>query len=233
VRRGGEESNDYWTGGTTERYRIMNDASGDHIKLVMTWDKLGETAGLRRNQAGFGSIKTLAEKATSDQPLVINAFLYAFLCPAKNFDLFLNENVDAVADDVGSIRSKLNLLEDFERDGKALSDPDLQRLYIAARNTVARKNARDERRTLATLLFSGPSSVEQVAEDLGISENLASRMLRVLGPVAEQTEQGHFALRTDTDTLAVVLHLLRSTIGLDPIPVLRRRIEAQKTRMSS
>jgi len=210
----------------------MNDASEDHIRLVMNWDELGETAGLRRNEAGFGSIKTLAEKASSDQPLVINAFLYAFLCPAKNFDLFLNEDLDTVADDVGSIWTKLNLLEDFERDGNAISDPDLQRLYVAARNKLARKNARDEQRTLATLLFSGPSSTDQVAADLGISENLASRMFRVLGPVVEQTEQGRYALRTDTDTLAVVLHLLRSTIGLDPIPVLRRRIAAQKKRMS-
>ena len=93
---------------------------------------------------------------------------------------------------------------------------------------MARKNARDEQRTLATLLFSGPSSAEEVATDLGMTANLASRMLRVLGPVVEQTEQGRFVLRTDTDTLAVVLHLLRSTLGLDPILVLRRRISARE-----
>jgi hypothetical protein len=105
----------------------------------------------------------------------------------------------------------------------------LESIYLAARNVVARKSARDEQRTLATLIFSGPSTTEQIAEDLGISENLAGRILRVLGAVVEGQASGRFALRAGTDTLAVVLQLIRSTLGLDPIRVLRRRIEAQKS----
>lgn len=207
----------------------MNNRTKDHVSLVLDWSEPGESADLRRNTAGFSKIKELAESAGSENPLVINAFLYAFLCPAKNLDLFLAENVDAISSDVVSIETKMRALEAFERDATALPTEGLRKTYLAARNIAACKSARDEQRTLATLLFSGPSTAEQIAEDLGISENLAGRTLRVLGSVAEEQTPGRFALRTDTDTLAVVLQLLRSTLGLDPIRVLRRRIEARKS----
>ena len=74
----------------------MTDASRDDIALVLDWDGLGESAGLRRNEAGFGTVKSMAERASVDNPLVLNAFLYAFLCPAKNFDLFLTESTAAI-----------------------------------------------------------------------------------------------------------------------------------------
>ena len=205
----------------------MSDPVRHHIKLVLYWHDLGELAGLRRNTAGFDTIKSLAKNATSETPLVINAFLYAFLCPAKNFDLFLKENVDAISSDLARIEEKMRSLEDFEREAKSLRDAGLRKIYLAARPLAARKNARDELRALATLLFSGPSTAKQIAQDLGIRENLASRILRVLGSVAEERDPGAFTLRADTDTLAVVLQLLRSTLGLDPVRVLRRRIEAR------
>lgn len=103
----------------------MNEPNKDDVGLVLNWQSLGESAGPRRNTAGFGTIKTLAEQA--------------------------------------------------------------------------------------------------------ISENLAGRILRVLGPVVEEQVPGCFTLRADTDTLAVVLQLLRSTLGLDPIRVLRRRINARQS----
>ena len=211
----------------------MSKPVGDHIKLVLDWRDLGETAGLRRNTVGFSTIKRLAKDATSAEPLVINAFLYAFLCPAKNLDLFLIENLDAISDDLTSIEEKMRLLGGFERDATGLPDPGLRDLYLAARNMVARRSARDEQRTLATLLFSGPSTVEQIAHDLGIGENLAGRVLRVLGPVVEEQGTGMFVLRSDTDTLAVVLRLLRSTLGLNPVRVLRRRIIARNPEVLS
>ena len=119
-------------------------------------------------------------------------------------------------------------LADFERDATRLRETGLRTIYLAARNVATRKSARDEQRALATLLFSGPSTAEQLAEDLGISKNLAERILRVLGAVIEERASGRFALRADTDTLAVVLQLLRGTLGLDPIRVLRRRIRSSE-----
>ena len=205
----------------------MNVPDKDDVSLVLGWHDLGESADLRRNTAGLGTIKSLAEQANSEKPLVINAFLYAFLCPAKNFDLFLNENIDEISSGVASIEKKMNSLADFEREATGLREASLRDVYLASRNVAARKSARDEQRTLATLLFSGPSTTEQIAEDLGISENLAGRVLRVLGSVVEE-QAGRFTLRADLDTLAVVLQLLRSTLGLDPIRILRRRIEARK-----
>jgi hypothetical protein len=207
----------------------MNKASRYDVQLVLDWNDLGASASLRRNTAGFATIKSLAAQTNSGRPLVINAFLYAFLCPAKNFDLFLKENIDAISGTIVRIEQKMNLLTEFERRGLGLREPGLRNTYLAARNIVARKNARDEQRTLATLLFSGPSAVNQIAQDLGVSENLAERILRVLDPVTEEPAPGRFRLRADTDTLAVVLQLLRSTLGLDPIRVLMRRIEARKS----
>lgn len=74
----------------------------------------------------------------------------------------------------------------------------------------------------------GSVGIKTLAEQ-AISENLAGRILRVLGPVVEEQVPGCFTLRADTDTLAVVLQLLRSTLGLDPIRVLRRRINARQS----
>ena len=207
----------------------MSELAACHVELVLHWRHLDGSAGLRRNSTGFRDVKTLAEQATRERPLAINAFLYAFLCSAKNLDLFLKENVEAIARELAGIEEKMKVLESFEREARPLPDPGLLKIYLSARNWVARKAARDERRTLATLLFSGPSTAEQIARDLGISEDLASRNLRVLATLVEEQEPGVFALHSDADTLAVVLQLLRSTLGLDPIRVLRRRIEDRKS----
>lgn len=199
-----------------------------HIKLVLGWDDLGATAGLRRNQAGFSKIKEFAETATEADPLVINAFLYAFLCPAKNFDLFLREDLEAISGDVRQISRKMAQLTEFEREARALMGSPLRELYLALRNVVARHSARDERRTLATLLFSGPSSVDEIAMDLGISCNLAGRAVRTLAAVLVDPGAKKLALKPDTDSLAVILHLLRGTIGSDPLAVLERRLAATR-----
>ncbi|MGI9511221.1 MAG: hypothetical protein ACR2QJ_17925 [Geminicoccaceae bacterium] len=204
----------------------MADTPNDDVNLVLGWDGLGASAGLRRNDTGFGTVKSMAEEANADNPLLLNAFLYAFLCPAKNFDLFLSENTGAIAGDIKAISAKMDLLSDFERDARNWPPTSLREGYLALRKVIARGTARDERRTLATLLFSGPSTSAQVAEDLGINTGLAERILRALAPVVERHDDEAYALRTDTDTLAAVLHLLGSTIGVDPLSILKRRIAA-------
>lgn len=203
----------------------MAKADGE-IELTLGWTNLGDAAHLRRNEVGLEGLKTLAVNAGADQPFKLNAFLYAFLCPAKNLDLFLTENTDAIASGVGEISDKMKVLDGFERDAMTQPDEALVSRYLALRRVIARTSARDEQRTLAALLFSGPGTAQQVADDLGISENLAARMLRALGPVLQETD-GRFLICNDTDSLAVVLYLLRSTLGVDPITVLRRRVGAQ------
>lgn len=207
----------------------MGDASRDDITLVLGWEGLGESAGLRRNEVGFETVKAMAEKASPENPLVMNAFLYAFLCAAKNFDLFLTANTDTIASDTKAISAKMDSLADFERDARNWPPASLRDRYLALRKVLARGTARDERRTLAALLFSGPSTSVQVAEDLGMSTGLAERILRALAPLLERHNDDAYALRTDTDSLAVVLHLLGSTLGVDPLGVLQREIATHRT----
>ena len=152
-----------------------------HVELVMDWHGLTETAALRRTTTGFSTIKELVAKADGDQPIKINAFLYASLCSAKNFDLFLKDDVDAISDDLDDIDRKMGLLENFEREAIPTGSPKLKETYLAVRPLAIRRSARDEQRTLAILLFNGPSTTEQIASELGISSNLAERAGRSLG----------------------------------------------------
>lgn len=200
----------------------MSDPGKDPVTLVLGWQDLGATEGLRRNDVGFNQIKELAAKATSNEPLVMNAFLYAFVCPAKNFDLFLHVNAELIEKPVQTIGDNLAALLAFERDGKRAGADSLFETYLRLRSVVSRRSARDERRTLATLLFSGPSTAEQVSDDLGINRNLVERIFLALEPVIERVDGETARLRTDTDTLAAVLFLLRSSLGVDPMMVLKR-----------
>ncbi len=204
----------------------MNSAGKHHVSLVLDWENPGGTTALRRNTTGFAQIKELAENADTENPLKLNAFLYSFLCSAKNLDLFLQENTTEITNDVEQIATKMTALEELERNGVTPNDPLLLQTYIEVRNVAARRCARDEQRSLATLLFSGPSTGLQVAEDLGISENLAIRTLRTLSPVVEQSkvDTDLFCLRSDANSLAITLYLLRYTLGIDPIRVLQARI---------
>lgn len=202
----------------------------DTVALALGWDALGETAGYRRNSVGFGQLKEDARAAAeSGTALRVNAFLYAFLCPAKNFDLFLQENFDAVAGQVDRIQEAMLALQHFERTGDDGLDSHLRSTYLALRRVVARRSARDERRTLATLLFSGPSTPEQISQDLGITVNLVERTLLALALVVDVSEDGTHVLNSEPESLAVVLQLLQSTLGFDPIRVLKRRIEARES----
>ena len=205
----------------------MTDEPETTVKLVLDWTGSGESAGLRRNETGFGQVKQLAQKASKEKPLVLNAFLYAFLCPAKNFDLFLREDIGDIANDIEDIDKKMGELADFEREAFDKPEEDLLKSYLALRKVISRRTARDERRALSVLLFSGPSTSMQIAEDLGIGNNLAERVLQAITPPISHSN-GQWALPTDTDTLAATLHLLRSTIGIDPVDVLKRRIAANK-----
>jgi hypothetical protein len=198
----------------------------EDVALVLSWEDLGDAASLRRNTTGFDKVKELAVKASPDAPLKLNAFLYAFLCPAKNFDLFLTEDTGTIREGVSEIAEKMDLLSRFEREAKETVPEWLLSTYLALRNVVARRTARDERRILAALLFSGTSTAEEIAADLGISGNGVERVLRSLEPVLRHPDEHRVALRADTDNLAVVLQLLRSTLGVDPLAVLQRRIAA-------
>ena len=201
----------------------MTDAEPYDISLVMDWSAPGSGKAFRRNTSGFSTIKDYVAKVRDGRPLEINAFLCAFLMKAKNLDLFLRVNNESIKDHLKQISTKMAALENLEREGIVPSDDLLFNTYMSIRAIAARPSARDEQRTLATLLFSGPSTPEQIEADLGIDKNLAERVLRTLSPLVVQTEEDSncFVLRSDANSLAVALYLLQYTLGVNPLRVLQ------------
>ena len=182
----------------------------------------------RRRTKHFQKIKkfvsNLFELSCSDQgpfdiKCKINLFAYAFLKGAKNFDLFL-----PVSEDNNGFKDKLRLwenqladLENFERQGIPFpSDSPLRsEQYLALRRIIARPSATDERRTLATLLVSGPSSIEEISIDLELNYTLGQRTVGVFHDQAilERDSKGIYVITEDA--LPLVVFVLRETIGLD------------------
>ncbi len=189
------------------------------VRLVWDWP-----GSIRRNEIGFGQIKQMVLSSNDTTPCQLNLFLYSFLCPAKNLDLLLTEALTvADAEKFESIQKNLNIIEHFERSGIVKRNQEMVcKKWLEIRKVAARANARDEQRTLATLLFSGPSTTDEVAKDLGISVNLAQRIMRAVQSVltTAMPEDGRYQLDTDTDSLSATLYLLKCTLGLDPTAVL-------------
>lgn len=189
------------------------------VKLTLYWNGDFPAGEARRNAIGFGKIKEAFTEHNDSQPVQINAFLFAFLASAKNLDLFLSEiDSSEVEQDLQTLSEKLGVLEKFERDGIPPDDRQLKDLYLQSRKIAERPNARDEQRTLAALLYSGPSSAEQIQQDLGINSSLAVRVLRALYPIvlpfgAEKT----YGIAENLNALAVALYLLRYCLGIDPV----------------
>ncbi len=193
----------------------------------------GDDQLFRRRTRGFKDIKVFAGKLNQvlakhgdlgDVHLEIDAFAYAFLKGAKNFDFFLPETPaksGPYRDVLSEWNAQIEALETFERDGIASPSIDTK-AYLALRRIVARKSARDELRALASLLMSGPSTQEEVGKDLGLAYGLAERILPTLQEieVLEFREDGRYAVRKEA--LPRVVFCLREVMGLDLLPVLER-----------
>ncbi len=194
------------------------------IQLVWDWP-----IKVRRNEIGFAQIKQRLLSRNNSIPYQLNFFLYAFLCPAKNLDLFLTVTLTTESlKKYDSIREKLNAIEKFERTGIVDSrQENVTSKWLEIRNVAARTTARDEQRTLATLLFSGPSTAEEIATDLGISVNLVKRVLQSIQSVLKTLKPGdeYCQLDTESDSLSATLYLLRSTLGLDPVAILKPMVD--------
>ena len=186
----------------------------------------------RRRTGGFSGIKnfvaTLNEILMSHKDLgevqcEIDVFAYAFLISAKNFDFFLPE----IKNQKGPFREiyprwkrEMSDLEYFERNGRPSIITDTS-AYLALRRIISRKSARDERRTLAPLLVSGPSTRQEITKDLGLPYSLAERILptfREIGILDKRKEK--YVIKKDA--LPRVIFCLREVMGLDLLPVLDR-----------
>ena len=147
----------------------------------------------------------------------IDVFAYCFLKQAKNFDLLLpfdrkqNEEFWQKYQKWSEIIIKL---EKFERLGQNCPEK-LAKQYLALRKVVSRPSVRDEIKTLATLLVSGPSTLEQVSEDLGLRYTLGQRTISVFENISVVKIRAGGIYVIATEALPVVVFCLRETCGLD------------------
>ncbi|WP_019503175.1 hypothetical protein [Pleurocapsa sp. PCC 7319] len=176
----------------------------------------------RKSTQGFQPIKQFVGALTSlevkkNLSCHINVFAYSFLKQAKNFDLLLpfdreqNQEFWQIYREWSELSIKL---EKFECYGQNCSKK-LAKQYLALRKIVSRSSARDEIKTLAALLISGPSTLKQVSEDLGLSYTLGQRTVSVFEniSVVETRPGGIYAIATEA--LPVVIFCLRETCGID------------------
>ncbi|WP_353572572.1 hypothetical protein [Candidatus Albibeggiatoa sp. nov. BB20] len=187
----------------------------------------------RRRPDQFGAIKKFvrnSEKAIDESLgtvyFEIDAFSYAFLKGAKNFDIIIPET-DKIEGSYRKIRKSLlaemSQLEEFEREGYKPRDKNVMEKYLVLREVIASQAARDERRALATLLVSGPSTSEQIANDLGMPYGLSDLVLPLyekIGIASRREEFGETVFAITEEALARVLFCLRETMGVDFIDVL-------------
>lgn len=195
------------------------------VCLTLDWPN-----SLRRNETGFSTIKNLVATQPCEHPYRINAFLYASLCTGKNLDLFLEEDLSEIKPALAQIADGMEKIEELEREGAVNISTSLRDQWLAIRKIAARANVRDELRVLSTLLFSGPSQIEEIATDLGISANLVERILQAIEPVLASpvSSVSTHGLSTDTNSLTVVIYLLKTTLGIDPAGILQRRLSIKK-----
>jgi hypothetical protein len=198
--------------------------SADKTPMISGLDAL-----FRRRTGGFaplkqflGALSLLLPQSDYPQPLTcqIDAFAWSFLKGAKNLDLLLpaTRQSDAMRAEHQRWLKEIRALERFERLGIPL--PEHAAIsgdtYLALRAIVTRPSARDERRALASLLVSGPSTIAEITHDLGLNYSLGERSLAIFEtkPLALlQRRDECFALRAET--LPLVLFGLRETMGLD------------------
>lgn len=198
----------------------------------------------RRSSDGFNKIKLFIAALTElpieknmAGPLVceFDIFSYSFLSHSKNIDLIvpLLPSDDSRHGQFSKILSKwhtdLNSLEYFERKGTDLpSNCHFNTVdYLNLRKIITRASGRDELRTLATLLISGPSNPKQLKEELGLSDQLVSRMLHTLKKIdiiqrTNKTDGNEFEntnfFQIKKSKLALVIFCLRERLGLDILP---------------
>lgn len=187
----------------------------------------------RRRTEDFSAIKKFVRASetiidASLQPIFyeMDVFSYAFLKGAKNLDAILRETskvMNPFREILPQWQAEIKSLEDFEREGIMPKTSTVADKYLELRRIIAPGSARDERRTLATLLISGPSTAEEIAKDLGMSYGLSERMLPLfeqINIVQGRDEQGTYRYVLTTEALPRVLFCVRETVGIDFVEIL-------------
>lgn len=153
----------------------------------------------------------------------IDIFAFAFLKFAKNYDFFMQPqpgSLGALQSVVAEWQESVQALEDYERLGRDLEGAYAvhKEIYMQLRSVVARSAARDEQRTLAVLLASGPATLEDISKDLGLHYSLNQRVVKTLretGALDTRKIDGESYYLINKAALAVVLFLTREIVGID------------------
>ena len=190
----------------------------------------------RRSISGFGPLQKMVSTLLDVDMEIrcqIDAFAFAFLSGAKNYDTLLHvdhSSKQILQKQCAQWRDAVAALTEFERLGKekpskwSLSSSDwshLKATYLALRSIVGRDSARDERRTLVVLLITGPASSDQIREDLRLNYSLSRRVMSALvdtGALSYRRESSEYLL--DLKAISVVLFLVRELMGLDMLEML-------------
>lgn len=183
----------------------------------------------RRGEAGVDPIKRFVHALLNSNTEAtlgchIDFFAYVFLKGAKNFDFFF----PALKEDSGEameplfgkagIHELMEALQDFELTGVGTLDGDTRRTYLEARPLAQRESARDEWRSLAVLLYSGPSTLDSISKDLGLGYTLSDRLLVPFRNCGLLRRDGEiYCLETMPSKMAVTLAMLRAVLGLNPL----------------
>ncbi len=208
----------------TYEQALLEQLKNQNIQRVNKLEQL-----LRRRRDGFSSIKrftgALLDINKDELPMFkgcsIDIFAFAFLKYAKNYDLFMEyKNQRDLQETVKLWQGEVKALEDFERLGKDLvGDYNyLKAIYLKLRAAVSRPSARDEQRTLAVLLASGPSTLKDIRTDLDLNDSLTLRILATLkktDAIESHGEDNDVLYQITKKALPVALFLVREIIGLD------------------
>lgn len=205
-----------------ELKKLLNQNQSDDI---VNFDQL-----LRRHANGFVDINTFTaallniwEELSEPKSCSIDIFAYAFLKHAKNYDLFMKPERDSITQLENIIidwQNAVAALENMERLGQELSPEysHLKQVYLRLRAVVSRPSARDEQRTLAILLITGPLTIDEISEDLGLNYSLNLRIISALqatGAIDSRDDKGKARYFITESALPVALFLVREIIGLD------------------
>jgi len=207
------------------------------IKDILTREnnayKIDRVDELFRKEAnGFNKIKEFISSLLSididgiDEILIyVDVFTYNFVKCAKNFDLFIPETKEtkyinccknAFRNKQLEWKNEIETLETFELEGKGSLTKDLKDIYLNFRKIILRRSARDEIRTLYSLLLSGPSTLNEISNDLGLDNTLSQRIVAAF----ENTKLIDKQIQTEkyyiqTKVIPMILFGLREILGID------------------
>lgn len=156
--------------------------------------------------------------------LEIDLFAYDYLAGTTDFDLLVSPAKDSPAAAIWPAwQAALFALQQFETEGRppgSTAEVDVDH-YLEIRSSVMRSDSNLLRRLLAALLVAGPSTTDELAQDVRARPDIVLQTLWVLAGSAAVAEVEDGLWVVAAPALPPVLFLLQSSLGLDPLARIR------------